>query len=333
MAGEPGFLRAKKLKFYHGRAKIRGTGQLTLMPTGTLVASPGGALVFRTTPTFEASLIVDANASISGNLNLGGSLDVTGNSVFQGTASIDGDLTVMGDANLNGSLDVTGNASIDGALNVIGQLNTASRLVAQGNASFDGAVTLGSSLTVTGDADLNGSLDVEGNANFQGNVTLADKILTGVQGGNVMHAVKCSVGYGDFTAASKDEAIKIYRASAGDVIYDVNAYTHVGFKNGATATLLFAEIGDYADRNGFRLSVAVGSTHLTEWIWGDQLASDAVRSGNLGAYLWSASGAKIPKMYTAATNIRMKMDASWPHWVASLDTGSLDVFIHTVQNQ
>uniref|UniRef100_A0A6M3K6Q9 Uncharacterized protein n=2 Tax=viral metagenome TaxID=1070528 RepID=A0A6M3K6Q9_9ZZZZ len=356
MAGEPGFIRAKKLKFYHKRAKIKGVGQLTLAPTGTLVASPSGALVFKTTPIFQASLVIDKGASISGNLNLGGSLDVTGNTVLNGSlivignASIGGNFNFSGDTNLNGSLDVEGNTVLNGSLDVVGNSALAGNLALTGDADLNGSLdvsgntslngsldvagnsALAGNLALTGDADLNGSLDVSGNTALGGNLTLSDKIITGVQGGNVLHLVKKSLRASDFTAASVDESVYLWRASAGDVITDVHANLNRGFKFGATATIFNMTVGVWSDRDALRKAVPVGSPD-SGWIWTSQHGTKATNDGGLGAYLFDASIYKTPILFANATDITAKLTASGTFFVSSLTNGSIDIFIHTMQSQ
>ena len=232
MAGQPGFLRAKKLKFYHTDAKVKAVDRLTLEPTGSLVASPSGDFVMKSNVDMKASLNVDGNFVLAGN------------------------------ADVTGDMAVTGQLSMTGA-------------------------------------------------------------------GNTLTAIKKTIRASDFSAASTDESIKIWRASAGDVIHDVVAYIHQGFKYGATGTIVNITAGDWGDRDSYREAINCGSADQSSWIW----TGHSGTSGLVGDHLWNASGFMAPYFVSNATDIFVKATASGTFFVSSLENGSLDVYLHTIRNQ
>ena len=204
MAGDPTFVRAKRLKFFHTSAQILGDGSIELAPTTSLilhpttnlVASPEGNMIFRTAASF------DTDVSIMGNLYVLGSMIVTATtyitddlevtqkavigSVIHGkaTASIDGAVKIGGLASIDNRLAVTGKiqtastvwgkatASIDGDLNVSGNASV------DGSLALTGKVWTASTLWGKATASIDGDLNVSGNASVDGSLAMTGKIWT-----------------------------------------------------------------------------------------------------------------------------------------------------------
>lgn len=215
----------------------------------------------------SASLLINRNASIDGNLNIGASLDVvhnvaiggdtamTGSLLIDKNASIDGVLNVGGLTTLTGSLLVDKNASIDGALNVggavdfegaldvAGKIVTASTLVSRATASLDGDLNVGGLTAVMG------SLLVDRNASVDGNLSVGASL-------DVTHN----------TAIGGDAAI------TGSLLVDKNASIDGALNIGGLTTLTGSLLVDKNASVDGALSVG-GTTTLAGVLHGKSTAS------------------------------------------------------------
>jgi len=171
-------------------------------------------------------------------------------------------------------------------------------------------------------ASLDSTLSIGGDTNIN------DNSLTGVQGGNTLHCRKSTLTTTDLTATETSQSIQLFAVEAGDVIYDVSANVTAGFKFGATATLIKIQVGDGSDDNGFGLAHLCGSS-TSGFIYETQTGL----GGEKGAYLFNASG-RFPKAYTTTATIYAKFTSSGNTvWMASLDAGTVDVYVDMMQRQ
>jgi len=367
MAGKPTLLRAKRYHAFHTSYQMTGAGSIKLKPTTSLILAPQGEL--KASPenrnfNMNASLIVQKNASINGNVAIGGNLSVTGSMIVTSSVLHKGDniygdsasdtqkfvgvITASGPITVNASLWAKTNASIDGTLDVGG--NTVMRGTASldgalrvgGNASLDGTLDVGGNAVGRGNASIDGTLDVGGNSHLRGNASvdgtlsvngetdLNRNVLTGVSGGNVLHARKFTVATTDLTAASIDQRVYLFRASPGDIIYDVVGNVTAGFGYGALATIVKVSIGDQEDLRGLA-KMNKCATHNEGWIFG---AQTGLASPGRGDYLWDASAARIAKLYTLGTPIYAKFTASGgTAYLASYDRGAMDIYIDMMSHE
>jgi fibronectin-binding autotransporter adhesin len=127
-----------------------------------------------------SSLDVTGNAEIGGTLDVTGvvtassDLDVTGNTTVGGTLDVTGAATldsasVTNNATVGGTLDVTGNTTVGGTLDVTGAATLDSASVTNnttigGTLDVTGVVTASSALDVTGNTTVGGTLGVTGAA-------------------------------------------------------------------------------------------------------------------------------------------------------------------------
>jgi hypothetical protein len=219
------------------------------------------------------------------------------------TASLDGKVLI------GSTLHVKSTASIDGKASITGKTIVASTIHGKAVASIDGK------LKVNGDADFN------------------DNVITGIEGGNSVHARHFVINTSDLTANAASQDINLYRASSGDVIYDVVGNIGTPF---GTITLASSDhnaskfnimVGDAGDVDGFGAKQHLGSNVVSAgWMYDGQ-------GREKGAYLYNpASTLRHSKVYTEATLIKARVLASICN-LASIEQGAVHIYITTLQNE
>ena len=156
-------------------------------------------------------LIIEKNANIKGNTDIGGTLGVTGAVDFDSTLNVDGATTLN-------SLDVTNNATVGGTLGVAGATTLSSTL------GVTGATTLNSTLNVSGDTTttklaVSGMLGVTGqvsmanNLRVDGYTTMNNKLLIASGGCDIVGPVSAvnlvSTNVGFYVVKNQDFVCKI----------------------------------------------------------------------------------------------------------------------------
>ena len=184
------------------------------------------------------------------------------------------------------------------------------------------------SQTVHTKANLNASVDGNVSNIVAGNVTetIAGNLTVNVAKSNQIRSKKISKSIADITAASIEEAIHLFDVAAGDSIHDVVAYVATPFRFGnatlGIASLIKVEVGDGTDRNALALQHLCGSS-TSGWIMDGQTGLT-----DKGVYLWNASVARVPKVFTSAASIFAKFTSSGDTvLVSSLDQGNIDFHV------
>lgn len=182
--------------------------------------------------------------------------------------------------------------------------------------------------TIHTKANLNASVDGNVTDVVAGNVT---KTITGNHNVNVgrsnqLRSKKISKSAADITAASIEQTVHLFDVAAGDSIHDVVANITTPFKPATfTASLFKVEVGDGTDRNALALQHLCGSS-TSGWIMDAQTGLT-----DKGVYLWNASAARVPKVFTAAASIMAKFTSSGDTiLISSLDQGNIDFHIDIV---
>ena len=105
-------------------------------------------------------LIIEKNANIKGNTDIGGTLGVTGAVDFDSTLNVDG-ATTLNTLNATGAVDFDSTLNVDGAT-TLNSLDVTNNATVGGTLGVTGATTLSSTLGVTGATTLNSTLNVSG---------------------------------------------------------------------------------------------------------------------------------------------------------------------------
>jgi len=194
--------------------------------------------------------------------------------------------------------------------------------------TFDGSETVHVKTNLTASVDGDYALTADAIA-LNGAVTLNSELDLGqqkiVNAENVIRSVKKSITYADFSATSREfpEVVTIFRASPGDTIVDMVANLTASFglsteKWNEIAQKTFVSVGDLGATGGFGRTKVLATP--IAWQWGTDNAA------NKGEYLRSVTGSILRKTYLTATLVKANFVAS-DIWLASIDTGSIDIYI------
>ena len=197
--------------------------------------------ILGTTNQITVNKAVNGNATLSIPNTLAvvdidaATLDATGNVTVGGTLVVTGQTTLNDPLQVNDTVDVTGAVDLDSTLNVDGSTTLQDTLTVNGNATLNnpvqinstldatGAVTLDSTLEVTGSTTLNGAVDINNTLNVDSTSTFNDDVqvnadlnVTGMITGNVTGEIT-----GNAASATKLKTARTISLS-GDVVGSVS---------------------------------------------------------------------------------------------------------------
>jgi UDP-3-O-[3-hydroxymyristoyl] glucosamine N-acyltransferase len=145
----------------------------------------------------QAELGVTTNISVSGFINAGGAVSVSGtfnavgSSTFKNDVSVSGNLRIGGTTTIAGAVSLASTLSVAGASNfastvtIAGAVSLASTLSVAGASNFAstvtiaGATSLGSTLDVTGNTSIGGTFLATGKAEFEDDVSVSGNVNIG----------------------------------------------------------------------------------------------------------------------------------------------------------
>jgi len=197
---------------------------------------------------------------------------------------------------------------------------------------FDGAHTVHvkTNLTASVEGNFKSKADKHhftSRASVDGNLAISGKITAAE---NVIRSHKRTVGYAELTASGRidPQSVIIYRASAGDSIYNVVANIVTPFTqaslmgtglNGVTRTHF--SVGDVSATGGFKTTTHTATD--AGWHW----TLDGTNTGaSVGAYLKTIYATPLVKTYTTAATVSANFRAS-ECMLGSLNAGQIDFYV------
>jgi hypothetical protein len=265
-------------------------------------------------PTTGA-LVVAGGAGIGGNVQIGGSQTITGNTNVLSTQASNnpttGALVVTGGVGVGGSLNVAGSGSVAGSYSVAGQLQanqtTDSTVVGNGAAIVAGGLSVAKTLNVGTNANVIGDLVVSGNQTVSG--TLSTKGVVVLSGGT---GIQFADGTVQTTAYELASPVSVAQGGTGAIT-----------GNGALQNLG----GAYIQANPNLL--ANGSAEFGAAGWSLQTTYSALTDSNGGYGTYFGNPSALSAQGAANTSQFIPVGASQP-LVLSLEFNSSGVTAGTV---
>lgn len=202
----------------HDVADIIGTANQV-----TVTKAVNGNATLSIPSTLDVTDVNAATLDASGNVIVGGTLVVTGQTTLNDPLLVNDSLNVTGIVDLDSTLNVDGATTLQDTLIVTGQTTLNNPVQVNSTLDATGATLLGSTLTVTGETTLNGAVDINNTLNVDNTSTFNDDVqinanvdVTGMITGNLTGEVT-----GNAASATKLKTARTISIS-GDVVGSVS---------------------------------------------------------------------------------------------------------------
>ena len=179
------------------------TGNVITITLPTNMTVPGSLnvttdLVVTGTTTLNDPLTVNDTASITGNTDIGGTLQVTGATTLNDPLTVNDTASITGNTDIGGTLQVTGATTLNDPLTVNDTANITGNTDIGGALQVTGATTLNSNLSVDGDTSLTGTLGVSGATSIANTLGVLDAVSfdssLDVYGSTTLHSTLAVTG-------------------------------------------------------------------------------------------------------------------------------------------